>query len=550
MNILDWGVIVVYLGGIVALAYWLGRQQVSLRDYYLAGQRVPWWQSGVSIMATQLGAISFVSAPAFVALAKGGGLKWLCYEFGVPLGLILVMAVIMPVLHRGQHISIYEYLEQRFDRRVRLLVSVLFQLGRGLATAVSVLAGGLILSTALAIPTPTAIVVVGLVTLVYDVLGGMRVVILSDVLQMVIIVAGILVCGGVAWHWVGWDQAWQTMEAGRLQILDFGRAGLSAEGEYAFWPMVLGGMILYASYYGCDQSQAQRQLSVGSLKDIRKSLLFNALGRFPVVLMYCLMGVLVGAIFLTPEGLAQVTTATGMDHSALAETLSRDPDRMLPMFILSFLPHGLIGFLFVAVMAALMSSLDSAINSLSAVTMRDVYQIYIRPHAEERHYFTMSKVFTAGWGLFCIFAALGFATLGEATRHTTIVLINAVGSLLYGPILAAFILGIMTRKVSAKAVFLGVVVGILTNLCAWQLTDISWLWWNVIGFLASLLFAGLITAMTQEATAPSSATGAVAVAQAGGPGWRSVYALVGVYFLVIVGVCLWLQAQVVSPVAG
>ena len=143
-----------------------------------------------------------------MALADHGGMKWLCYEFGVPLGLIVVMMVLAPVLNGRRQISIYEYLEERFDRRVRLLVSLLFQLGRGLATAVSILAGGLILSTALSIPTSWAILVVGAVTLLYDVLGGMRIVVLSDVLQMMIIIAGIVICGGFALYLVGWPAAW------------------------------------------------------------------------------------------------------------------------------------------------------------------------------------------------------------------------------------------------------------------------------------------------------------------------------------------------------
>lgn len=154
-------------------------------------------------MATQLGAISFVSAPAFVAIKKGGGLNWLCYEFGVPLALILVMAVIIPTLHRHYFISIYEYLEKRFGSGALTLISLFFQIGRCLGTVVLVLAGGLILSTALSISTTAAVLLIGLITVLYDVLGGIRVVVLSDFLQMVIIIAGLLICSGGALHFVG-----------------------------------------------------------------------------------------------------------------------------------------------------------------------------------------------------------------------------------------------------------------------------------------------------------------------------------------------------------
>jgi sodium-dependent multivitamin transporter 6 len=489
MTSLDWMVIGVYLVGVVVFALALTKRQHNLHDYYLAGRRTRWWQSGMSTMATQLGAISFVSAPAFVALKDGGGLKWLCYEFGVPLGVLFVILWIIPRLHRGNYISIYEYLEERFDNRTRVLVSLLFQLGRGLATAVSVLAGGLILSTTLPLSTASAILLIGTVTVLYDALGGMRVVVLSDVVQMLIIVVGIGICGATALKLVGWAAAVDALGPERLRILDFNRWGLTAGGEYGFWPMTIGGIFLYASYYGCDQSQVQRELSVGTLKDVKRSLLLNAFGRFPVVLFYCVMGILVGAVFTTPEHIAHLASRIGMAPDALVSTLQTDPDRMVPMFILAFLPAGIVGLVFVAIMSALMSSLDSAINSLSAVTMQDFYRRFVRPNATDRHYMIASKLLTAFWGGFCIVAALVFAGRAEATRETTIVLINAVGSLLYGPILAAFFVGMTTRFVSGSEVRIGVFSGILTNVLLWRLTSVSWLWWNFVGFVVTGIVA-------------------------------------------------------------
>ncbi|MHA2055827.1 MAG: sodium:solute symporter family transporter, partial [Candidatus Hodarchaeales archaeon] len=386
MNYLDWLVILVYIVLIIALAIYINRSQKDTEDYYLGGRKIKWWQSGASTMATQLGAISFISAPAFVAIKKGGGLKWLCYEFGVPLALILVMAIIIPTLHRHHYLSIYEYLEKRFDSGTRSLVSFLFQIGRGLATAVAVLAGGLILSTALSISTSTAIILVGLITVIYDAVGGIRMVILSDFLQMIIIIIGLIICGGVAFSIVGWETAWSSLTPERLEILNFKEWGFTSESEYAFWPMVFGGFFLYASYYGCDQSQVQRELSVGGLDDVRKSLMVNALGRFPLVLLYSLMGVFVGAVIIQPDALVRIASVMGIEQNSVSSILSTDPDRMLPMFILSYLPHGIIGFIFVAIMAALMSSLDSGLNSLSAVTMKDFYQKYLKPDADEKHY--------------------------------------------------------------------------------------------------------------------------------------------------------------------
>ncbi|NIM18681.1 MAG: sodium/solute symporter [Candidatus Latescibacteria bacterium] len=489
MTIFDWMVIAGYFAGLVVLAFVFGRGHHNLSDYYLAGRKIRWWQSGLSTMATQLGAISFVSAPAFVALKENGGLKWLCYEFGVPLGILFVIIWIIPRLHQGRYVSIYEYLEQRFDRSTRALVSMLFQLGRALATAVSVLAGGLILSTALPLSTSEAILLIGAVTVIYDALGGMKIVIISDVFQMSIIFAGILICGIAALSLAGWGNAWGALSPDRLRILDFSRWGTSSGGEYAFWPMTIGGIFLYASYYGCDQSQVQRELSVGTIRNVKRSLLFNAFSRFPIVLLYCLMGVFIGAVFANPEHVSSMAAQLDTDIKGIMNVLQDDPDRMVPMFILAFLPAGVVGLIFVSIMSALMSSLDSAINSLSAVTMQDFYRTYFKPRASERHYLIVSKGLTVFWGAFCVLVALNFAHAAEATRQTTIVLINAVGSLLYGPVLAAFFIGMATRSVSPIQVKVGVITGIIVNIGLWRLTDISWLWWNFIGFMVVFVIA-------------------------------------------------------------
>ncbi|UCF65578.1 MAG: sodium/solute symporter [bacterium] len=535
MNYIDWMVIGIYFSVVIGLALYLSRKQKDTEDYYLAGRKIKWWQSGASTMATQLGAISFVSAPAFVAIKEGGGLKWLCYEFGVPLALIPVMAFIIPVLHRHHTISIYEYLEKRFDGQTRTLVSVLFQLGRGLATAVAVLAGGLILSTALSISTPTAILLVGAITIIYDALGGIKVVILSDFLQMIIIIAGIFICGVAAIYLVGWETGWAMLPADRFEILDFKSWGTSSEGTYGFWPMLIGGFFLYIAYYGTDQSQVQRELSVGSVDDVRKSLVVNAIGRFPLVLSYCIMGILVGAVFTQGEAVVQVAHTLGIESERVQTILSHDPDRMVPMFILSFLPHGIIGFIFVAIMAALMSSLDSGLNSLSAVTMKDIYQRYIKKEAQERHYLIVSKLFTLGWGIFCVGTALILYSFGETTRQTTIVRINQVGSLFYGPILAAFALGMINSRIASIPIKIGITGGILTNIFLWQYTEISWFWWNVSGFLGTAGFAFLANFLRNEQ--PETLSDSLLIQgreEHSRINWKMIYLMIIFYFFVLI----------------
>jgi Na+/proline symporter len=187
MTALDWSIVVLYLGGLITLSYFLGRGQTDQRDYYLSGQKMTWRSVGLSTMATQLGAISFISAPAFVGLRENGGMKWLSYEFGVPLAMLFLIGFIVPPLYRAGVVSIYEYLEKRFAGSTRTLVSLVFQISRSLATGVTIYALGLVLSAALGVPIWVTILITGGVTIVYDMLGGMKAVVYSDVIQMAVI---------------------------------------------------------------------------------------------------------------------------------------------------------------------------------------------------------------------------------------------------------------------------------------------------------------------------------------------------------------------------
>ncbi len=295
------------------------------------------------------------------------------------------------------------------------------------------------------------------------------------------------------------------------------------EGQhYAFWPMLLGGFFLYISYYGCDQSQVQRELSVGSIDHVRRSLLLNALGRFPLVVLYCFMGLLLGGFtLLRPEFHSQIPA----DH----------PDWMVPLFIVEFLPHGLIGFIFIGVMAAAMSSLDSALNSMSAATMRDIYHPYVKPDASDRHNLIVSKLFTVFWGVFTII----FAFIVPAISETVIEAINKVGSLLYGPIFAAFFLGILTRWATPLAVKAGVTLGIALNLYLWLwVPQLSWLWWNATG-----LGAALLTALVLSKLFPQPArTVSLDPEEPAHYNWPLRYVFVTIYFFGIIAFCAYLQA--------
>jgi Na+/proline symporter len=265
----------------------------------------------------------------------------------------------------------------------------------------------------------------------------------------------------------------------------------------------------------------QRELSVRSTDDVRRSLLLNAILRFPLVLLYCFMGLLLGGFaLLRPEFRAQIPA----DH----------PDWLVPLFIVEHLPNGLLGFIFIGIIAAAMSSLDSALNSMSAATMRDLYHPHVRPHASERHNLIMSKLFTVFWGVFCIV----FAFIVPAISETVIEAINKVGSLLYGPIFAAFFLGILTRWATALGAKVGVAAGIALNPYLWLgVPQLSWLWWNVTGTVAAVLTAFVLSRLFPR-PAPEVALDPEEPSRFD---WPLRYILTALYFVGIVGFCAYLQ---------
>jgi SSS family solute:Na+ symporter len=541
MTVLDWIVVAVYLFLLVGLGSYLHQYQDTTQDYFLADQSMAWWQTGFSTMATQLSAISFISAPAFVALAPNGGLKWLAYEFAVPLALIVVMVVIIPVLHRGEYISMHQYLGERFDEDTRSLVSGLFLLMRGLSSGVIVYAGAKVLAVAMSIHPVTAILLIGGITILYDVLGGIGVVIFSDVIQMGIIFLGLIYCGIVATGMIGWESAWNAFDPARTQILYMREYGLSQDSSYGFWPFLIGGFVLYVSYYGCDQSQVQREMSVEDEDDVRKSMLLNAFGRFPLVLVYCVVGVLVGGVYMNAPDV--IAGSLGMNPDQLMSTLNSNPDYMLPYFIVGVLPTGITGLLMVAIMAALMSSLDSAMNSLSAITVRDFYREYVTTDADAEHYLNAGRLFTCFWGVFATGSAFAFHYWSQV--QTVIEQINQVGNMFYGPLAAAFLLGILTQWIEPDGIKAGVVLGLLVSIGVWlYVPAISWLWWGPIGFIVTVTIAFLIrlfrhnlrrTEPLFEIPKGEHETN-----------WTPWYLLCILYFFVIVGTCYGLQTLLQS----
>ena len=473
MTDLDWAVVCAYLVGMLAVGAYIGRRQRTRKDYYLGGQRMPAAALATSTIATQCSTNSLLGAPAFVGFVAGGGMVWLQYELAVPLAMLALMFLFRP-MRAGNYISIYAFLEERLGSGARLIASGSFQIFRGIATGVTVYGVALVITLLVDVSYTQAVLILMGATIAYDVLGGMRAVVVSDVVQVVLIVVavalslGLLIAelGGVA-----------PLVSERTQALDFSW-GLTGGSDYGLWPMLIGGFFLYTAYYGCDQSQAQRVLAANSTKATERVLLLNGLLRFPLVLLYCLLGLALAAYALQSDLVQQLPAATsGAPNFNL----------VFPVYVLETFPAGLVGLVMIGIFAAAMSSIDSALNSLSAATIEDF--VTTRGDFSERRLFLFSKIATLGWGLF----AVVFSYQVERIAPTVLEAINKIGSMANGPLLALFAVALVAPGVGQRRAVGAFFAGLLANGALWLFAPgVSWLWWNVSGFAVSFLLSLLL----------------------------------------------------------
>lgn len=467
MTTLDLVLVVVFLVGLLALAGWLARRQRQTSDYYLGGGRLPSWALGLSLAANQVSAISLVGAPAFVALREGGGLRWLQYEMAVPLAMAALILWGVPFLRRTAGAEIYAAVEHRLGRATRRTLAAFFLVGRGLGAGVILLASARVVDACTGWGTDVSLGVVGVVAVAYTALGGLTADVFSDVLQFVLLWGGTVVATVVLALQLGEDgRMLEGVDPERLEVLRLGAHGLGDGATFGFWPMLLGGLFLYLSYYGTDQTQAQRILAAADDGSARRALAWGALVRFPLVFTYCLFGVLLAAFLAATPEFAQAMAGL-------------DADDLVPRFLVTYVPTGLLGVVIAGILAAALSSVDSAFNSLSAVTVEELLP---EKRSEPRRRLLWARAATVLWGVVATAAALVFERSGE----TTIEIVNRVGSALYGPLLAVFLLAWKSRKADRLSAVLGAWAGLGANLLlAWRAPEVSWLWWNVSGCLVT-----------------------------------------------------------------
>ncbi len=548
MRAFDWLVVVAYIGWIVIDGLRRSKGTDKVDGYFLANRSLPWWAVGLSVMATQMSAVTIVSTTGLGYLT---GLRFVQFYFGLPLAMIILSLTVVPFFTRARVYTAYEYLERRFDVRVRSLASFLFLMGRAASLGVTLSAPSVVMSAILGWTLPVTVLAICVPMIVYTTIGGVQAVAWTDVKQMFIVVGGMsaaigILLYGILQH-VGFGQALQLAGAtGRLNAIDF---GFNLTETYTFWSGMLGGLFLMLSYFGCDQSQVQRYLTAKSIDEARQSLMMSAYVKIPLQLLILTAGVLVFVfyLFIPPPMLfnrvydAQVAASAGAaEYAALQQTFDaefaarreaaahadraaflasdarvkdirskaagvvrqatgddryNDVNYVFPTFITTHMPIGLVGLMIAAIFAAAMSASGGELNALATATIIDFYRRHFVTSASDSHYLVISKLATLSWGLVACVVAMYAANQGSLIE-----VVNRYGSFIYGSLLGVFILAILTKRATARGAFWGLIAGMLAVLAvAVELPWIAFLWHNLIGAVV-VVIVGMSISYTQRPT--------------------------------------------------
>ncbi|MDQ2667197.1 MAG: sodium:solute symporter [Gemmatimonadota bacterium] len=558
MHPLNWVVVIAWLAYVAIDGLRRARGTKHIEGYFLADRNLPWWAVGLSVMATQLSAVTMIGTTGQGAV---DGMRFVQFYFGLPLAMVILGVTIVPFLHGAKVFTAYEFLERRFDAKTRSLTAFLFLLSRGMSCGTILAAPAVVFSAIFGWPLGWSVLLMGVPTVIYTMIGGVQAVTWADVKQMVLIVVAIAsvvtvlllripVSPSDALHLAG--------ATGRLRVFDF---SFSLKNTYTFWSGVIGGTFLMLSYFGTDQSQVQRYLTARSVGEARSSLLISAYWKIPLQAMVLLIGVLVFVFyqFVTPPMLynpvqeakvraaqpaalaslqsrydtavaarlvaahavsaerskgdddAPIATAQfrALDSSATAvrsEALalvekttgepSKDVNYIIPRFVVEQLPIGLAGLFIAGVMAAAMSAIAAELNSLATATVIDFYRRWFRKEASDAHFLAVSKGATAFWGLFACVVASYAATLGSLIE-----VVNRFGSFFYGSILGVFILAMIPRA-RAMGAFIGLIAGMLAVAAVnFGAPQVAFLWHNVVGAV-TVVVIGMALSVGRGANGP------------------------------------------------
>jgi SSS family transporter len=535
MHWLNWAIVVGYLVYVVWDGLRRARGTTEMEGYFLANRNLPWWAVGLSVMATQLSAVTMIGTTGQGAT---DGMRFVQFYFGLPVAMVILGVTLVPFLHRAKVYTAYEFLEKRFDAKTRSLTSFLFLVSRGMSCGAIISAPAIVFSAIFGWPISWSVALIGVPTVIYTMLGGVQAVTWADVKQIFLIIGSLvaIVIVLLVRLPVSGDEALAIAgAAGRMKTFDF---SFTLNETYTFWSGIIGGTFLMLSYFGTDQSQVQRYLTAKSVDEARSSLLMSAYWKIPLQALILLIGILVFVFYLfqpqpalfnpaharvvqerEPALWADVNqrfqTATGIRAQAARELAtartplttegfraaeakvkevrtealdmaarvtgesSRDVNYIIPHFVLNELPLGLAGLFIAGIMAAAMSSIAAELNSLSTATVIDFYRRWFRPEASDAHFLSVSKAATGVWGVFACVVATFAASLGSLIE-----VVNRFGSFFYGSILGVFILAMIARA-TARGAFVGLLAGMATvGAVSFGAPAVSFLWHNVIGAVA------------------------------------------------------------------
>ncbi|WP_294276369.1 sodium:solute symporter [uncultured Chryseobacterium sp.] len=551
MSNIDWAVLICTLVAVVVYGVFIGRGQKSNASYLKADSKMPWYIVLIGIMATQASAITFLSAPG---QAYTDGMRFVQYYFGLPLAMIVICITFIPIFQRLNVYTAYEYLENRFDKKTRVLTSLLFLFSRGLSTGISIYAPSIILASVLNWNIYLTNVLTGGILLIYTYVGGAKAIAHTQKLQFLIILgtmafAGYLLIqdmpGGIGFK----DALYLAGKSGKLNVIT---TEFDWKDKYNIWSGLIGGFFLALSYFGTDQSQVGRYITAKDNTNAKMGLLLNGLVKIPMQFAILLIGALLFAFFsLKPapvyfnersyqnlkEAQPQQAAAFEKEHRDLQVKFNAESKEILKLkethapqltkaiedfkdtqtqvkalhgrveeainqsnynaektdtnyiflyFVKNTLPVGMIGLLFAVIFLASWGSISAALNSLAACSLKDVHLIFSKEMPDEKTELKYSRLHTLAWGIFSIAIAMFATQMGSLIEA-----VNVLGSLFYGPILGIFLVAFYFKKINGANVFVSAILAEITVIAIYQLDIVSFLWLNVIGAAAVILFSAI-----------------------------------------------------------
>jgi SSS family transporter len=462
LNRIDLLIIAAYLAGITLFGLRFRKRQRTMRDYFLADRDIPWWAISLSIVAAETSTLTIISIPG---LAYATNLTFLQIVMGYVVGRILISIVFLPQYFRGDLYTAYQLIERRFGSRLRTVTATLFLLTRAAAEGVRVYAVSIVVSIALGTGEVSSIAIITLLTLIYTFEGGLAAVIWTDVVQTFIYISGTLVGLVTILHLVpgGWNSV-QTLAtaAHKFQVFDLtlrpGWPYLDFTQPYTLWAGVIGGTFLTLATHGTDQLIVQRLLTARNQRQSALALVSSGVAILIQFALFLLVGVMLFAYYRLPA-------------SAFGKS-----DRIYPQFIVTRMPHGISGLLIAAILAAAMSNLSAALNSLSSSTMFDFY-FRFRPVTDEKKRLQLSRLANVMWAL--VLFGLALLALHQVGRVIEVGL--QIVSVAYGALLGVFLLGVLTKRANQNGATVGMVCGFATGLYLWRGSHVAFTWWVAIG---------------------------------------------------------------------